>query len=126
MKGADDGPAALTTVAIHHPCAAVPAQVVEGANHAICPAHQDGAFPQHVKGDPVARIGQVAFMAGDLPMGQENMGLFQIKQGGGVVGPTRQAAPIPCIGNGEGVERMGRHGKASVAGRFNGSSQDSD
>ncbi|MDZ7908524.1 MAG: hypothetical protein U5N10_10090 [Gemmobacter sp.] len=61
----------MALFAVHHPRPAMAAQVVKRPHLAILPAHDDGAFAQQIKADPVAGRGQVIGMACHLPMRQE-------------------------------------------------------
>ncbi len=60
-------------VAIHHPRAAMAAQVVKGPHHPSRPRITTRPFAQQVEGQPVARRGKVVDMAHDLPVVQEHL-----------------------------------------------------
>ena len=73
VERADDGPFAMARRPIHHPRAAMAAQIVKGPHNPVLTAHDHSAFAQKVKGQPVTRRGQVTFMPHHLPMGQKDL-----------------------------------------------------
>jgi hypothetical protein len=91
----------------------VAAQVVESPHHAIRPPHDDSAFAQHVMAQPVAGIGNVADMAHDLPMGQEQLVTLQREHRVGMIGPAGQTAPVPVVRNGQAW--IGKFGHVDVS-----------
>ena len=104
MKGAHHGPLALALRPIHHPRAAMTAQVVKGPHHPVLAAHDQAPFAQYIKRQPIARRGDVTDMARQLPMVQENIVLFHLEQFGAVIGPSGQATAVPFIGDGQGFK----------------------
>src|SRR3569832_313805 len=79
MEGADDGTLAMTLLAIDDARAAMAAEIVEGPHRAVLPAHDDGALAEKIEGDPVAGGGNVADMADNLPMGEEQLVALEIE-----------------------------------------------
>src|SRR5690606_11071758 len=100
-------------LAVHHPRAAVAAEVVEGPHLAVLPAHDDGALAKDVEGQPVAGRGDVVDMARHLPVVQEDVVAFQPEQRLAVIGPGRQAGPVPVVRNGQRFHRKLGHASPS-------------
>ena len=114
VERADHRSLALARQTIHHPRAAMTAQVVKRPHHPILPAHHQRAFAQQIKAAPVAGGGDVIDMAGQLPVIQEKLLAFQFEQRVGMIGPGRQAAPVPVIGDGLRIRGMVGHAAPSI------------
>ncbi len=113
MERADDGALAMALLAVHDPRAAVAAEVVEGADHAVAPAHDDRALAQKIEGEPVAGSGDVGLVSHDLPVGEEDPIAFKAEQGGRMICPGRQAASIPVARDRQAPARQFVHGDIS-------------
>ena len=70
--------------------AAVTADVGERAQRHVLAAHDDHAFAEVLERVPVARLGDVAVMADDLPGGGEDPLLLELEELGVAVGPGRK------------------------------------
>ena len=103
MEGADDGAAAMALAVLHHARAAVPADIVEAAHQAVLAAHDEGAFADHVEGEVVARVGDVADMADDLPAAPEKLLLLDLQELGIEIGPPGQTLALALAENGAGL-----------------------
>ena len=110
VERADEGVPALARVAGRDAGAAVAAEVVDGADHAVLAADDEGAVVGDVERDPGPGLGQVGDVADDLPVGGEELGLLEREEGRAVVGPAGEAAAVPGLGDRFGDEGGGLHG----------------
>jgi hypothetical protein len=111
VEGADQRVLAGTLVICDDARTAVAAEIVKAAHDAVLAAHDQRPLADHVHGQIVAGARHIGDVAGDLPVVAEDVFLFQLQQRGAVIGPARQAPPVPIVGNGH-VPEMWVHGDA--------------
>src|SRR5690349_14158509 len=70
------------------------ADIVEGAHDLVLAAHDEGALASDVEGRPVAVLGHVTHMAGELPMAAEELILLDLEELLVEIGPGRQARTL--------------------------------
>ena len=99
VERADQRVLAGALVVGHDAPAAMPAHIVEAAHDAVLAAHYQRPLADHVHGQIVAGVGHVRDVSGDLPVAAEDVFLLEFEQRRAVVGPARQAAPIPIVRN---------------------------
>src|SRR5262249_22097042 len=108
MEGADDGGLAMAALCLHHPRAAMAADIVKAAHHAILAADGEGALPHHIEGHVVARLGDVADMADELPAAPEQLLLFDLQELGVEIDPPGQPAALALAQDMDRLLRLGR------------------
>ena len=84
----------------NQPAAAMAADVVERTQFSVVTANDDRPLADGIEGEIVARIGNVAGMAGNLPVGPEKLILLQFQEGVAVLAPGWKSAAIPVFGAG--------------------------
>ena len=105
----------MALLAVDHPRAAMPAEIVEGPHHAVIATHDNGALAQHVESQPVAGLGNIADMACHLPMGEEQLVALEFEHGGRMIGPGGQATTVPVIGHGDCLVGQFSHACVSIS-----------
>ncbi|MOA36284.1 hypothetical protein D3C78_1577980 [compost metagenome] len=76
---------------------AVPAGVVEGADAAVGKARHGHPLAEELEGDVVARVGDLADVAGDVPGAREDCLLLQLEEAFVVVDPAGQGVVVAVI-----------------------------
>src|SRR5262245_16826901 len=94
MKRADHGTLAAPILARDHAGAAMPADIVEGAHDVVFAAQYQSALAGNVEGRPVALPGNVAHMAGELPVAPEQLLLLDVEELLIEIGPGRKAGAL--------------------------------
>ena len=114
VERTDDRAAAMALLAIDHAGAAMTAEIVKGAHHAVVAAHHHGAFAEQVEGQPVSGRGHVAHMSHHLPVGEEKLLTFEFEQRWRMIGPGRKAAAVPVVRHGDRLVRDFSHAGVSI------------
>ncbi len=112
MKRAGDGAAAHATLVGDDARAAMPADIVEGTDRSVAAAHHQGPLARHVEGEVGAGLGEVAFVADQLPGAAEQELLLELEQFGTAIAPAGKPTAVPPGGNRQ-VARLHVHGAAS-------------
>jgi len=99
VEGTDQRVLASALLVGDHARAAMPADVVKTAHDAVLATHDQGPLTDHVHGQVVTFLGHVRNVADDLPVGAEQVLLLEFEKGGTVIGPAREAAAIPIVGD---------------------------
>jgi len=87
-----------TAGAVHQPRSAVTANISEGARLAVVAADDDHAFAEILEGPPLARLGDLAFVAHNLRRRAKKCHLLRLEKFRVEVEPARQAPVIKRVG----------------------------
>ena len=108
---------AMAATACDHRVRAVGAHIMEGADLAVGPAHDEAAAAEELEGDIVARLGQLALVADDLPVRQKQVLALQLVELIAVVGPGRERQLDCGIAGDRGLRLLQARGRSGLDAR---------